>query len=271
LAARLAVLAVALLLATPGCTTAPDEARDGATRDSCRSCHAPHQADRGACQECHRGNPASSRQALAHARLLTGHAAAHLWPHGATVVTGRSLVAAAACRRCHRMGGTGNTLAADLDRVAWDRDQAQLAASIDLPVDNMPAFGFDGQQTHAVIAFLLSHRQRSEAQASYRVHFSKPRTADAAGPFDGNCGGCHRALTADGPLGTGTQGPNLSGLFGEHYPRTASSGERWSPTMVREWVRNPRRSRPGTTMPPQALADQRLREVVRQLGGTAPE
>ena len=37
-----------------------------------------------------------------------------------------------------------------------------------------------------------------------------------------------------------------------------------------DWLRNPKATRPATTMPPVALGEDELRQVTVELGGTAP-
>jgi mono/diheme cytochrome c family protein len=125
----------------------------------------------GACVDCHRGDAAASRKELAHHRLLTGGAAAHSLASGRVVKTGETLVSRAACRRCHRVGASGNSVAAELDGIVWHREQHAPIASIVTPVDNMPVFGFDRAQAEALIAFLLSHHVARTAADTYRVRF----------------------------------------------------------------------------------------------------
>jgi mono/diheme cytochrome c family protein len=186
-------------------------------RTGCGSCHAPHHLREGTCQDCHRGDPGAEREELAHARLVAGRAAEHGLPGGLAPREGRRLVARLACRRCHVIGGEGNRLAADLDRVVWSREQGQLVASLLEPVDFMPAFGLDQAQAEAIVAYLLRRASREGGQDAYRVHFE--RHAEAGGSaFETHCGGCHRVITAAGPGGTGSDGPNLSGLFTRFYP-----------------------------------------------------
>jgi mono/diheme cytochrome c family protein len=263
LAPRAAVLIAVLLLG--GCVEAPSTARREA---GCGSCHAAHYVREGACHECHRGNPAAERVELAHARLLTGRASEHRLTDGPALREGRRLVEALACRRCHSIGGEGNRLATDLDRVVWTREQAALVSSIREPVENMPRFGLDERQAEAIIAFLLRSGSRDGPLDSYRVHFTRGPSASQTA-FQKNCGGCHRFLGAAGPVGSGHTGPNLSGLFTAFYPRTARGDSAWTDKMLAEWVRNPRASRPTATMPPVALSDDELRSITSELRGPA--
>jgi mono/diheme cytochrome c family protein len=265
LAPRAAFLIAAL--AAGGCL----KAQPAATRDAgCRSCHEAHYVRQGACEECHRGNPNAERLELAHERLLTGRAAAHQLRGGPALREGRSLVEGLACRRCHTIGGEGNRLATDLDRVCWKRDEAQLVVSITDPVENMPAFGLGREQAESIVAFLLQSGSPDRPQDTYRVHFTRGPSASPT-VFEKQCGGCHRFLGASGPVGTGSAGPNLSGLFTPFYPKTAPGNRAWTKKTLADWVRNPRASRPATTMPPVALSEEELRQVAAQLGapGTA--
>jgi cytochrome c2 len=262
LAPRVAVLAA--LLAAAGCV---QPARVG-RGEGCVACHASHFEGGGACVDCHRGEPSASRKELAHARLLAGRAAEHDAPGSPAVAEGERLVDALACRRCHTIARSGNRLATNLDGVVWQREQAALVASITAPVENMPRFGLDGRQAEALVAALLRHGERSRPDDAYRVHFDRASATLETTVFERECGRCHRVLTPSGPLGSGDAGPNLSGLFTAWYPRTAPGDVAWTPALLAEWTKNPRASRPGTTMPPVApLAEGDWRRLVSELGG----
>jgi mono/diheme cytochrome c family protein len=262
LAPRATALIAALALA--GCLKAPSTAREGA---GCSSCHAAHYVREGDCRDCHRGDPGAARADLAHARLLTGRAASLRPPGSPALREGRRLVEALACRRCHTIGGTGNRLATSLDAVAWKREQAQLVSSIREPVENMPQFGLDEEQAETVVAFLLVSGSPTAPEDTYRVHFARG-ASPSPGVFEKECGGCHRLLGPAGPVGTGTTGPNLSGLFTPFYPPTAPGERPWTDKALADWLRNPRASRAHTTMPPVALGEDDLRKVTAELGGS---
>jgi len=231
----------------------------------CVSCHSVHHVEQGSCASCHRGAPGAQRKDLGHAGLLHGRVAEHRLPGSAAVREGEELVGRAACRRCHTIGGQGNRHATNLDRVVWTRSQAELLASIRVPVENMPAFGFDEPQAEAIVAFLLSRRALAGEPESYRVLF---RAAGAGKPsvFEEKCGGCHRRIGASGPQGVGRAGPNLSGLFTAFYPATARGDVPWSPTALEEWLRNPRAVRPHAIMPPVPLTADERKNLLAELG-----
>jgi cytochrome c2 len=265
LAPRLALLAA--LLALAGCVRAPRAGR----AEGCLACHASHFAGGGTCADCHRGEPGAARKELAHARLLAGRAAEHASRGSAAVAEGERLIDALACRRCHTIGGEGNRLATDLDAVVWQREQAALVASITAPVENMPRFGLDAPQAEALVAALLRRGDRDRRDDAYRVHFDRAAATLETTVFERACGRCHRVLTPTGPLGTGDAGPNLSGLFTPFYPTTAVGGRPWTAALLAEWTRNPRSSRPATTMPPaEPLAEGDFRRLVAELGGPSP-
>jgi mono/diheme cytochrome c family protein len=261
LAPRAAALIAALLLA--GCVKAPATARQAG---GCGSCHASHYAREGACHECHRGNPGAERVELAHERLLTGRASEHRLKDGRAVRDGKRLVEALSCRRCHGIGGEGTRLATDLDKVVWAREQSQLVSSIREPVLNMPRFGLDERQAEAVVAFLLRSTSPGQSEDSYRVHFARVASTSPTA-FEKSCGGCHRFLGSAGPVGSGNAGPNLSGLFTAFYPKTAPGNRAWTEKALADWLRNPRASRPATTMPPVALTDDELGRITAELRG----
>ena len=259
MATRLAVLILSLVAAA-ACEKAPAEP----TRD-CGGCHAVHYVREGTCRDCHRGEPATSRRELAHGHLLSGAAAAHRLPDSEALREGQALVEALACRRCHTVGGEGNTLATNLDRVVWKREQEGLVASITEPVESMPRFGLARGQAAALVGWLLRGGDSEGGQDAYRVHFAA--APSQASVFERLCGGCHRVLTARGPLGSGGVGPNLSGLFTSFYPRTALDGRPWSDASLSLWLRNPRAVRRVTLMPPVRLDERsELPELLRELG-----
>jgi len=262
LAPRAALLTAALLL-LGGCLKAPSTV---AREKGCRSCHQAHYVREGACQDCHRGDPGAEREELAHGRLLTGRAAEHRLEDGLGPREGRRLVEALACRRCHTIGGKGNHLATSLDAVVWKREQAPLVTSIREPVENMPRFGLDEAEAEAIVAFLLRSGRPDPPQDTYRVHFTRG-TSTSPTVFEKECGGCHRFLGPAGPVGTGSAGPNLSGLFTPFYPRTAPGDRTWTGKALADWLRNPRAARPQTTMPPVVLSEDDLRKVTAELGG----
>ena len=177
------------------------------------------------------------------------------------------MVDAAACRRCHTIGGQGNALATNLDRVVWEREQSGLMTSITRPVENMPAFGFDDDQAEALIASLLSSARPGASEETYRVQFVRD-AARAPSTFDEKCGGCHRLLTSLGPRGAGRQGPNLSGLLTPFYPKTAPGDLPWSEKTLTEWLENPRAMRPLALMPPVAVSKQEMQEILEQIRAT---
>jgi cytochrome c2 len=257
---RAAVLTVLLPAACAGCLRQATPARGG----RCVSCHAVHEAHLGDCGDCHRGDPAAARKELAHARLLTGRAAASAFD-GPAVRAGDARVRELACRRCHRIAGSGNRLAADLGRTAGGRTQAQLVASIRTPVASMPRFGLDRGQAEEVIAFLLHHQDRGDALESQRVRFAA-EGQDRASVFEDRCGGCHRMLGPSGPLGRSGQGPDLSGIASPFHPPTAAGDRPWTPSALDEWLRNPRAIRPTATMRPVLLDEEEQERLLAELG-----
>jgi cytochrome c2 len=237
--------------------------------ESCRTCHArraPSHLERGPCASCHGGDPFAARKELAHHHLITGRAAEHGLPNSPAVAEGRRRAESLACRRCHTVDGSGDRLATNLDRVAWRRDQGELARSIVNPVENMPRFGLDRGQAEAVIAYLLRSADPKLGTATYRVRFSK-RAAVRDSVFESRCGGCHRTLAAASPLGRGSAGPNLSGVFTAFYPPTAPGARAWAPLTLEGWLANPRALRPGSAMRPVRLEARDFRILVEELGG----
>lgn len=209
------------------------------------------------------------RKEIGHHRLLTGRAAEQGLLDGLAVAEGQRRVEQLACRRCHTVGGSGNGLATNLDRVAWTRDQRDLETSIGEPVENMPRFGLDASQTEAVIAFLLKSADPTLSEATYRVRFCATGSkVDSV--FESRCGGCHRALGPAGTLGKGSAGPNLSGLFTVHYPPTAPENRTWTPAALEKWLGNPRAERLRAAMRPVRLEAGDLARIAGDLGWASP-
>jgi cytochrome c2 len=243
--------------------TAPPLSEGG----QCVGCHKPHHLEVRSCAPCHGGDAGAQRRELAHYRLIYGKAAEHGVENSMAVADGRKLVESLACRRCHTIGEAGNRLATSLDHVVWKREQHALARSIGEPVENMPRFGMSRFEVEKVIAFLLHGARPELAEATYRVRFER-RRGMANLRFEERCGGCHRALLADGPAGRGSAGPNLSGLFTRYYP-TAFVNRPWTPASLRDWLRNPRALRPQTTMRPVRLEDPEWPRLLEEFGVTA--
>lgn len=267
MAFRRAFLITPLLLALVGWAGS----RSGSSPEaSCGGCHAPHLVARGTCASCHRGDPLALRKEIAHHRLLTGEAAEQGLVDSRAVAEGQRRVEQLACRRCHTVEGSGNRLATNLDRIAWKRDQRDLAKSIRQPVENMPRFGLDARQTEAVIAYLLKSADPSLSEATYRVRFSGAgRNAESI--FGTRCGGCHQALGPAKPVGRGSAGPNLSGLFTPYYPASASENRTWTPDALGKWLVNPRIERPRASMRPVPLEAGELERLSEELGWSPPD
>lgn len=250
MAIRRALLIAPLLLALVG--WAGTREGPGVSRP-CGGCHEPHLTEVGSCTACHRGDAAALRKEIAHHRLLAGRAAEHGRASAPAVVEGRTLIERLACRRCHVVAGAGNGLATNLDRISWRREQIELTKSISASAENMPRFGLEESQVEAALAFLLRSAERDRAETTYRIRFATG-PPKAGSVFEQHCGGCHRALTADGPLGRGSAGPNLSGLLSPHYPETARGGRGWTREALGKWLENPRAQRSHAAMRPVRLA-----------------
>lgn len=233
----------------------------------CAECHAAHYQAEGSCTSCHGGDPTARRQRLAHHKLIFGRAAEHGLAGSRAVAEGERLVESLACRRCHTIGSAGNRVAANLDLVVRERGQIAVARSIRKPVENMPRFGLDNSQIEGVIAALLRAAGPGPGEATYRVHFRRRRLAPGS-TFEQKCGGCHRALLAQGPAGRGSAGPNLSGLFTPFYPATAPGARSWTSGTLETWLRTPRLLRPRTTMRPVRLQVNEWEALSNELGAS---
>lgn len=146
----------------------------------------------------------------------------------------------------------------------------QLASAMSHPAAAMPDFRLTDVQITDLVNALVAE---SNASARSGTHVGMPRVVHFEGPgrergdpFSRQCGGCHRALTQRlGAVGTGTVGPNLSGVFSPHYPPTYIGAVSWTPRRLEEWLANPRRVRPAAAMRPLKITPEELEEIERTL------
>lgn len=232
-----------------------------APRPSCLKCHPAHYRELGSCVFCHRGDARSDRIGIAHHGLLAARFSWHAVAGSAPVERGRRLLDAFACRRCHSVAGKGNRLASDLDRLPAGTGAEAIFASIESPAQMMPRFRLDDRQiTDLVNAILASAAKPGGKEAPQVVHFEPDGKRE--GVFEGKCGPCHRMLSARGAFGKGDIGPNLSGLFSDFYPPTAEGKKRWTAGALKDWLKNPRQSRPVTQMRPAPLTPADLERLI---------
>ena len=201
-------LALALLLTVSGIARADSR---------CLSCHPVHYRERGGCTTCHRGDPAAQREALAHHDLIRGAAACWNLPSSPVLVRAAAMRDSLGCRRCHLTGGRGERQAIPLDAVVRERGQDRLRQALLDPAGAMPRFDLTETQADTLIALLLHDGDPDPGHERYQVRF-QGTAPDTLPVFTRLCGDCHRALGRTGPLGSGSDGPDLSGLTGEFYP-----------------------------------------------------
>jgi cytochrome c2 len=231
---------------------------------SCLKCHAVHYEEQGRCVDCHRGNPASDRKNIAHHRLIEGRFAHFTLGNQAVVKEGNRLVDQLACRRCHQLGGSGNALAASLDRLIDRKMPQEIVDSIMRPVQGMPDFRLKEPQAAAVVNSIFAGSSKLTGKGAEKpqvIHFDK-HSRSGEDVFTSNCGACHRMLTArKGILGSGEIGPNLSGLLSKFYPLTFRQESRWTAAALQAWLKNPRLYIPDSIMRPVRLDEKQWREL----------
>jgi cytochrome c2 len=195
------------------------EARAG--RVGCLKCHQPQYTSSGSCISCHRGDGRSDRLAIAHRDLIRAKYSWFAVPGSAPLERGGKLLEGFACRRCHTSAGKGNRLASNLDRLAPGVDPRKIHDAIQTPALFMPRFAFDDRQAVDLVNAILAGAHKAKpagGEAPQVVHFEKAKR-QVDNVFQKRCGPCHKALTeANGALGKGDIGPNLSGLFSQEYP-----------------------------------------------------
>ncbi len=259
MAAARAVLTLTLTLALAAGLATGAEAPP---RAACLDCHEPHYAAHGSCVDCHRGDERARRADLAHHRLLSGAAATWMLPGSPVLPRAVALRDSLGCRRCHVSGAKGERLAINLDTVAWPRTQDELRSALTSPAAAMPSFGLGAGSADTLIAVLLRDADRYGGSPRYQVRF-RAGSDDSLRVFARLCGGCHQALTPDGPQGIGTAGPNLSGLPGAFYPAPPDSS--WDRARLERWLRNPRALRAHATMLPVAVKPAELDALLEAL------
>ncbi len=227
--------------------------------NSCVNCHGQCRAADTAgheCSWCHFGSAATSRRDLAHRNLVPPSCADFRSESSQSVHSGAHLAELLACRRCHVVGGSGNRLAQNLDGAVRTLGVAQMRQALRQPAQQMPRFNLPAHDVDSLVSYLLHGAYASVAgseQPPLVVHFTADN-AVAQLPFERHCGGCHQVLSAQyGGLGTGRNGPNLSGLFSRFYP--ANAERHWNAELLQRWLRNPRQLRPVAIMPPLQLND----------------
>ncbi len=232
---------------------AASPAQAATARNQCLSCHPPHYGKQGACVDCHRGNPRTSRTALAHSGLIKGRYASFTNPLSAAVVSGKRLAEQSACRRCHSLSETGNRLASNLDTLLRTSTPNEIRTALTDPAIFMPAFSFSEQDLDRLITAVLAGGLQSgkNLQEPPRiVHFNEQKTGQQ-NLFVRQCGGCHILLSSQyGGLGSGTTGPNLSGLLTRFYPANFERDKAWNEERLKRWLKNPRQVRGQTLMRP---------------------
>ncbi len=260
-----------ILLLAPGALRAELQP---AAKVHCLHCHPVHYARQATCVDCHRGLSETSRLDLAHSGLIAARFAAFTLDGSPVVERGEQRLKDYACRRCHVSDGKGNRLAANLDLAQKYLTPEELSEAIKSPVLFMPEFQFTEEQQIELVNALLAGARRSRAPAGEVpgvIHF-EGEGAPVERQLEKHCGGCHRALTAEfGGLGGGLIGPNLSGLFTEFYLQNFSAeGLRWSRENLEKWLKNPRKFRPLSQMPPQRLETEDLEKLHRELYAGEP-
>ncbi|MDY0292611.1 MAG: selenite/tellurite reduction operon c-type cytochrome lipoprotein ExtS [Desulfuromonadaceae bacterium] len=216
------------------------------------------------CDMCHRGNPLTSRKNLAHAGMVLPRHSWYVQPHSAVVEAGEGALKTFACRRCHVTGEKGNDLATNLDAVAPARSSLELEKAVRDPAVFMPLFPLSDKKLASILTRIYSgalNAPPSETSRPLVVYFT--HAAQEEDPFTRHCGGCHRMLSHKyGGLGTDIIGPNLSGMGTEFYPATARDDKAWTRDNLKDWIKNPRKIRPLTTMPPQKIKEDDVKQVL---------
>ncbi|WP_157046111.1 selenite/tellurite reduction operon c-type cytochrome lipoprotein ExtS [Geotalea uraniireducens] len=236
-----------------------------AGRVACLRCHKPHYTGRGTCIGCHRGDGRSDRLAIAHRDLIQARFSWFAIAGSQPLQRGEKLLVSFACRRCHTSAGKGNRLASNLDRLPMNTTPQKIFEAIKSQALFMPDFSFDDRQITDLVNAILAgavKAGRSGGETPQVVHFEDmKRHTDNV--FEKQCGPCHKILTeAFGALGKGDMGPNLSGLFSEHYPATLKDNGRWTADILKKWLENPRKISKNSQMRPIPLKKDEFEQLL---------
>lgn len=241
---------------------------DAAPRNHCLDCHPAHYIAQGSCTGCHQGNQQTNRKELAHGNLIKGQYASFTNPRSASLATGKKLADQTACRRCHTLAGTGNRLASNLDSLLWTTRPELIRKALVEPALYMPDFRFSAQHLdHLITAILAGGFKAGKAakEPPQVVHFSE-RSKRQENSFALKCGGCHKLLSKrEGGLGTGTAGPNLSGLLTGFYPPSFEGNKPWNEERLKRWLKNPRAVRSQAVMRPVILTTDEFRQLYKSI------
>ncbi len=238
-------------------------------QNSCLDCHAVHYVELGSCVDCHAGNPATRRVEIAHAGLIAARFSAFTLAENPVAQRGEQLLKDYACRRCHVSDRKGNRLAIDLDVAPRYSTPQELMESIKVPVLFMPQFHFSEARMVELVNAILAGAQRTGPAAGEQpsvIHFEGEKALQQV-EFEKQCGLCHRALTDRlGGLGNGLIGPNLSGLLTSFYLQNFGHDKQsWTVENLEKWLKNPRKIRPLTQMPPLALKREEFERLIGEL------
>ncbi|MDY0189968.1 MAG: selenite/tellurite reduction operon c-type cytochrome lipoprotein ExtS [Desulfuromonas sp.] len=216
------------------------------------------------CVWCHRGNAATSRVDLAHNNLIGKEYAGYRLRESEVFNTGVTWIERLACRRCHVLNKQGNLLTTNLDQLLSRASIGEIESALAVPAFYMPIFALNDGVRQAVITQILAggvEYAASQEDPPRVVHFADKLDHDSL--FEKHCGACHIVLTGrKGGLGVGVQGPNLSGLLSKFYPANALNNQLWTAAGLSDWIKNPRKIRPLTTMPPLVLDDQVIKQLI---------
>lgn len=233
--------------------------------EMCVSCHINkiHYKSKGLCTLCHLGNAYTTRMDLAHKNILNGDYAYFLIKDNWKVFKGNDLIEKAACRRCHTIGNEGNNIAANLNESTREKDIKMLNDAIKNPFLFMPQYNFSKKQIVYILNALFNNAFYSNgSNKGYTIlHFN--RGIKGKNIFDEKCGMCHKMISKkSGPLGSGSRGPNLSGLFTYEF-NPITEVKKWNEKKLREWIKNPRGIKKNALMPPIILKEEEIKEIIK--------
>lgn len=231
---------------------------------NCIKCHTPHYKKIADCQTCHRGIAITSRKAIAHFNLVTSKFADFITDETSLKVS-RKITENAACRRCHILEDTGNSLARDLHSTGEKRTGEYIFKMIKEPNEYMPDFRFDNNTAVNLAKLILFDgiTVRKDKNLSYPVFLD----SDVKNIFGEKCGNCHKALLRNiGPAGHGNIGPNVSGIFTVYYKSNVlKDDEKFNEDILKKWLKNPRVIYKNTVMPNIPLSDKELTDLIKNL------
>ena len=222
--------------------------RVSVSEGACVKCHdmPEHYVNNGSsCTDCHSGIGNTTRQEIAHYRIIRGIYSYYSLGNNKHTQEGARIIERFSCRRCHVINNDGSNLASNLDMSVKRLISEEIADAIKMPNLQMPDFRLPQSGIDCLVNALLQYSRINPASNMVEiVQLGENKEAEL---FQVKCGGCHIMLSRNGTLGKRQLAPFLSGINKKYYPKVDNRA--WSRVMLSDWLDNPRKIKPFAVMP----------------------